>query len=62
MIRRLAEALKMLHQQKLPITVLDDAKQAEEILKKAGEITRPGAYMIPSWAIVKVLCDKAAAK
>jgi hypothetical protein len=61
-IRRLANALKMLHQQKAPITVLDDAKRAEEILKKSEEITRRGAYTIPSWAIIKVLREKAVAK
>jgi hypothetical protein len=61
-IRRLADALKMLRQQKLPITVPHDAKQAEEILKEAETITRRGAYMIPSWAIVKVLREKSAAK
>ena len=50
------------HQQKLAVTVLDDAKQAEEILTKTEEITRPGAYTIPSWAIIKVLGDKAVAR
>ena len=58
----IADMLRRRHQQKLAMTVLDDAKQAEEILKKAEGITRPGAYTIPSWAIAKVLREKAVAK
>jgi hypothetical protein len=58
----IADMMRWRHQQKLAITVLDDAKQAEDIVNKAEEITRPGAYMIPSWAIIKVLREKSAAK